>query len=236
MWPGQVLQHARGVKKPLLVAVTALTVLAVVVALFALFLWPVGALRQGTSARERVDTDMTQGYRTARPRTEHARRLLLHDYPELGGARYSWQEIGCSIEDSSAQLAFAEYAEVCTLRAVWMVQVHRSRWDDCSSFDSAELGQDADYSVVQARASMIGGPHAECPVTGGTSGWQTGSATTRVVSGHRPATFGNDSSWEVFTVDVLMSYTMIGCKPAWVACRPTFDEPRMTVVKDLRRS
>jgi len=236
MWPGRVLPHARGVKKPLLVAVTALTVLAVVVAVFALLLWPVGALRQGTSARERVDADMTQGYRTARVRSDHARRAILDDYPELGNARYSWQEVACSIEDWSAQLAFAEYAETCTLRTVWMVRVPRSRWDDCSPIDSRELGQDADYSVVEARASMIGGPHAECPVSAGASGWQTGSATTLVVSGHRPTSFGKGSAWKVFTVDVLMSDTMIGCKPAWLVCRPTFDQPRMAVVKDLRRS
>jgi hypothetical protein len=223
-------------RKRLLIATAVLVVLAVIAAPFALFLWPVHNLRLGMSAAKRVDADVVAGYPAAVVRTQAVEKHLRGDHPEMASARFSWRQVSCSIEDWSAQLAVAEFAQECTLETIWMVPVERSRWDDCLDVDHGEFGQDADYSVTRLRSWMFRAGEENCPVLDGGSGWQIGELSIKVVEGRRPPTFGRDTAWLVYRADVSMSTTMIGCRPALPFCRATFSRPRMDAVANLRRS
>src|SRR5690242_7262607 len=123
------LRQARSMRKRLLIATAVLVVLTVIVAPFVLFLWPVHDLRLGTTAAKRVDADVAAGYPAAVIRTKAVEKKLRQDHPQMASARVGWQQVSCSIEDWSAQLAFAEVAQECTLQTIWMVPVNRSRWD-----------------------------------------------------------------------------------------------------------
>lgn len=213
-------------RKRLLIATAALVVLAIVAAPFALFLWPVHHLRLGVSAGRRVDADLVDGYPAAVAKTEGTRLRMFRENQELTRARYSWQEVRCSIEDYSAQLAVAEFAQVCTLRTVWLVPVPRSRWDDCA----------VALPFVRARSWMFSPEYdgaTRCPVVGPES--REGDRSV-LVSGHRPTSLGADQTWEVVDIEVDLSTTMIGCRPALPFCRSTFSHPRMDAVAGLRRS
>jgi len=144
--------------------------------------------------------------------------------------------VSCSIEDWSAQLAVAEFAQVCTLQTIWMVPADRSRWDDCLDVDHGDIGQDASYSVTRARSWMLRPGPENCSVLDGSTDWQIGDISTAVVEGRRPATFGGDTAWLVFEVDASLSSTMIGCRPALPFCRATFNMPRMDAVEGLRNN
>ena len=224
----------------------ATVLVLLVLAAFTYVAWPYGQLVRGFGASDRVERDLVAGYPAARDRTEAVAAFVRRQHPELGRATNTWQEVRCGINDLVTQFPTGEFAQECSLRSVWMVPVGTSRWDSCSVVEDLFGGKDpegdATASLVRTRtADLVAEPGPEsmvgCPVLGpeprDSSSFIYGGDRPRLVSGGWPGDLRASPSWKVFEVEVFLSSTQIGCRPALGFCTSPFGTPQMDAVERI---